>query len=86
MVTNILWLHIYIYMSIYYTGMELVTYSQDLTAYDLICILYLLKQDFKYSGTAIEWVWPCNKDFFYSKKIISTINFCMENPHKAIPF
>jgi len=41
-------------MGMYYTGMGLVTCSQDLTAYELTCISHLLKRDVKYSGTVIE--------------------------------
>jgi len=41
-------------MGMYYTGMGLVTYSQDLTVYELTCISHLFKRNVKYSGTVIE--------------------------------
>jgi hypothetical protein len=48
MATNIIL--VYVYISIYYTGMGLVTYSQDPTAYELICISYSVK-----AGLEIQW-------------------------------
>jgi len=62
-------------MGMYYTGMGLVTYSQDLTAYELTCISRLLKRDVKYSGTVIEWVWPYKSDLVIATKSLAPLIF-----------